>query len=85
MVPEGEGEYVTFAINIVDFIIESVHMNYNRKSRLMKRWLSRCWAFLCPRRRRNRLRMFPFVARGSWFTHRSEHASSASFHIPYPM
>ncbi|XP_011342314.1 probable phospholipid-transporting ATPase IA isoform X2 [Ooceraea biroi] len=55
------------------------------KLRSMKRWLSRRWALMCPRRWRNRLRVFPpFVARGSWSTHRSEHTSSMSLQIPYP-
>jgi len=56
-------------------------MNYDRRS--TKRWLNRYWTLIYPRRRRSRLRVFPFVARGSWFTHRSEHASTATLQISY--
>ncbi|XP_071642115.1 probable phospholipid-transporting ATPase IA isoform X4 [Temnothorax longispinosus] len=54
-----------------------------RSSRSTKQWLNRYWTLICPRRRRSRLRVFPFVARGSWFTHRSEHASTATLQISY--
>ncbi|XP_029161025.1 phospholipid-transporting ATPase IA isoform X2 [Nylanderia fulva] len=50
------------------------------RSRPTTRWLNRYWT-LIRSRRRNRLRVFSFVARGSWFTHRSQHASSSILHI----
>lgn len=62
-------------------LIERINMNYDRRS--AKQWLFRYWTLICSRRRRSRLRVFPFVARGSWFTHRSEHASTATLQISY--
>lgn len=67
--------------SVICLLIERINMNYDRRS--AKRWLNRYWTLIRSRRRRSRLRVFPLVARGSWFTHRSEHASTATLQISY--